>query len=81
VTSIGDQAFGATALTSVTIPNSVTNIGDSAFAQCTSLTNATIPRSVTRIGDEAFSGTAMSGMIFPNSVTNIGKLHPKRLHR
>jgi len=36
------------------IPNSVTSIGSSAFALCTSLTSVTIPNSVTSIGDEAF---------------------------
>ncbi|WP_242403069.1 leucine-rich repeat protein, partial [Prevotella scopos] len=41
-------------LTSVTIPNSVTTIGDNAFIGCSSLTSVTIPNSVTRIGSEAF---------------------------
>ena len=41
-------------LTSVTIPDSVTNIGDNAFASCTSLTSVTIPSSVIRIGNNAF---------------------------
>ncbi len=38
------------------IPNSVTNIGDSAFYDCKSLTSINIPNSVTNIGDEAFWG-------------------------
>ena len=41
-------------LTSVTIPNSVTSIGSSAFIACYSLTSITIGESVTSIGDEAF---------------------------
>jgi hypothetical protein len=41
-------------LTSVTIPNSVTSIGNKAFWECTSLTSVTIPDSVTSIGDYAF---------------------------
>jgi hypothetical protein len=41
-------------LTSITIPNSVTSIGDDAFWNCTSLTSITIPKSVTNIGDYAF---------------------------
>jgi hypothetical protein len=55
VTSIGDDAFQLTALTSVTIPDSVTSIGDGAFEYC-SLTNVTIGNGVTSIGSYAFGG-------------------------
>ena len=41
-------------LTSVTIPNSVTSIGEKAFRDCSGLTSITIPNSVTSIGDYAF---------------------------
>ena len=41
-------------LKSITIPNSVTEIGDFAFSRCTSLTNITIPESVLEIGEAAF---------------------------
>ena len=58
VTSIGDSAFIYSSLTSVTIPNSVTSIGSSAFFACSSLTNAPISSSVTNIGEAAFAYTA-----------------------
>ena len=79
VTSIGDNAFsgysyrGCTNLTSVTIPNSVTNFGIFAFYNCTRLTNLTIPDSVTSIRSQAFKGCAsLTSMTIPNSVTSIG---------
>lgn len=39
---------------SITISNSVKNIGDSAFEWCIKLNNISIPDSVTNIGDKAF---------------------------
>ena len=42
-------------LTSITIPSSVSSIGDNAFRYCSSLTSITIPNSVTSIGSSAFS--------------------------
>ena len=38
------------------IPNSVTSIGEEAFAYCEGLTSVNIPNSVTSIGERAFSG-------------------------
>ena len=73
VTKITNCAFrGCTGLTSVTIPNSVTSIGEEAF-WCTGLTSVTIPNSVTSIGSSAFSGcTGLTSITIPNSVTSIG---------
>ena len=54
VTSIDDNAFSASNIVSITIPDSVTSIGTSAFKNCSKLTSITIPDSVTSIGIDAF---------------------------
>ena len=55
------------------IPNSVTDIGNSAFSFCRSLTNIVIPNSVTDIGNSAFSNcSSLSNIVIPDSVTAIG---------
>lgn len=58
-------------LNSVSIPNSVTEIGDLAFSDCTSLTSVTLPNSLTTIGDGAFDGSGLLSVSIPSSVTRI----------
>ena len=60
-------------MTSVTIPNSVTSIGERAFSYCAGLTSVTIGNSVTNIGDYAFyECSGLTSVTIGNSVTNIG---------
>ena len=66
--------IGCRSLTSLVIPDSVTNIGDYAFSGCRSLTSLVIPDSVTNIGDYAFEGCgSLSSLVLPDGVTSIGK--------
>ena len=60
-------------LTSVTIPSSVTSIGNRAFGGCSGLASLTIPSSVTSIGDYAFYNcSGLTSVTIPASVTSIG---------
>lgn len=70
---IPDYAFkNCTTLESVTIPTSVTSIGNSAFYGCTKLTGIQIPNSIKKIGDIAFAHSGITSITIPNSVTSLG---------
>ena len=56
VVSIGDSAFQGTDVTDVIIGDCVEEIGDSAFANCTSLEKVLLTRTVKAIGDDIFEG-------------------------
>jgi hypothetical protein len=66
-------SFRNTAITSITIPETVTKIDDAAFQGCNYLTSVSIPNSVTSIGEWAFHGCTMTALTIPNSVTTIGR--------
>lgn len=66
-------------LKQITIPNSVTKIGFSAFCCCVSLRQIIIPKSVTIIGNGAFNCcSSLKKIIIPNSITHI---RPKTFER
>ena len=72
VETIDHAAFEKSAVTSVTIPDSVTAILDRAFANCFQLTNISIPNSVTSIGFSAFEHcTSLKSITLPSSLRNI----------
>lgn len=72
VTAINNAAFPNSAVTSVTIPDSVTSIPDAAFVNCSQLTNISIPNSVTFIGFSAFNScTSLKSITLPSSLSTI----------
>ncbi|MBQ7379276.1 MAG: leucine-rich repeat protein [Clostridia bacterium] len=73
VVEIGYLAFRRCDLTSITMPDSITSIGDSAFFGCTALTSITIPDGVTSIGVRTFDSCySLMSITIPGSVTSIG---------
>ena len=74
ITKIGNRAFEQTAITSITIPDSVTAIGEQAFNGCTSLTEVNIPKNskLETIGDGAFYDTRVLKMYLPGGVKTLG---------
>lgn len=65
-----------TAITSVTIPSTVTEISNDAFNGCTALTSVTFATGskLTTIGNQAFyKATSLTGMTLPSGVTTIGE--------
>ena len=70
---LGDYAFyGCTALTTVTIGNSVTRIGANAFAYCTAEIIWGDAPEITEFGDYAFVDYLGANITIPDSVTRIG---------
>jgi hypothetical protein len=59
-------------LSSVTMPNTVKTIGESAFTDCTSLTTVNVPSGTTSISAQAFNGVGCSAITIPNTVTTVG---------
>jgi len=73
-TCIEDYSFDSCSnVVSVTIPNTVTIIGEGAFGGCTGLSgHLDIPNTVTSIGSNVFSGcTGINSVVIPSGVTSI----------
>ncbi len=70
---IGYGAFAFTPITTITLPNSLTTLGDGAFYGCAELASVVLSESLTQIGEETFSGCySLSAVVIPDSVTAIG---------
>ena len=72
VTGIGESAFEGSSVTSVEIPEGVTEIGAYAFTSCEALKRINIPGSVTSIGNDAFVYCiSLTSVKIPKSVTSM----------
>lgn len=71
---IATGAFSLTDFSEVTLPDSVSHIGDEAFCGCSKLTRITIPKHLVLIGNRAFDGchALTTDLIFPEGAREIG---------
>ena len=73
VTSIGVSAFFNCGFETIALPETVEEIGTSAFRKCINLLEITIPDSTKSIGDSAFINcSALTTVSLPDDVTNVG---------
>ena len=73
VTRIDDSAFeGTYALTKITLPDSLTAIGERSFRQ-SGLTQLSVPRGVRTIGSSAFEACKIKKVTFSNGIRTIGE--------
>ena len=71
---IGYGAFSGCNMTSVSMSNTVTKIGNQAFNNCRHLTSVTLPESITEIPYATFGYcNELQSITIPESVTKIGK--------
>ena len=72
VVQIGQSAFYACDLKSVTIPDTVTEIKDKAFSRCTFLQYIKLPNSIKTLGKSTFSAcTSLKEIDLPDFITSI----------
>lgn len=74
VASIGSGAFDfCSSIKSITIPDSVTSLGDHAFSSCENLKSVIIGDGITSIGADTFSQCIkLASITIPNSISFIG---------
>lgn len=72
VSTIAQEAFARSGVTEVQIPNSVTTIGESAFAYAESLRSITLPLNLKAVSKTMLAGTSIENIAIPEGVTTIG---------
>ena len=74
VMSIARNAFDFNkTITTVVLPDTITNIGNYSFRGCENLTSINFPNGLVAIGNYAFVDTGLTDLIFPDSLTVLGK--------
>ena len=71
VTTIGNNAFYNTALTSIALPTALRSIASQAFMNSKLAGTLALPEGLTTIGEQAFANTKLQGVNIPSTVTGI----------
>ena len=72
VTVLFDRLFkGHTEITSVKIPDTITDIGSFVFDGCTSLKHIELPPSLINMWDSAFARSSIEEIVLPDKITSI----------
>src|SRR5574344_294175 len=75
VSSMTSSAFKQTDIKTITLPNSITSLGDECFWFCSYLTSIILPNSITSLGNDCFGSCSnLTSIILPNSITSLGNL-------
>ena len=72
VAAIAPRAFWQSHITEIQIPNSVTRIGDAAFADASDLASITLPLGLRDVSRYMLAGTDVRHLVIPEGVTDIG---------
>lgn len=72
ITAIAPRAFWQSHITEIQIPNSITRIGDAAFADAEDLQSITLPLGLKVVSNFMLAGTAVRNVVLPEGVTDIG---------
>lgn len=71
LTTLGDEAFSSTALTSCKLPNSLTSVGSYIFHSSWSMTASNIPTKLTKTSNGMFASCGISSITIPNNIKEI----------
>ena len=71
VTKIGANSFQQKPITNIIVPYGIIEIGENAFANCSALTEVSLPLTLNKIKSGAFYRTGLTKLVIPNSVTHI----------
>lgn len=72
ITGIGEYCFKTLRVNTVKLPETLTEIGASAFWECANLDYVTLPESLRLIGPNAFMGcSALESIVIPEGVENL----------